>query len=56
MLARADAPQLKSLGVALEVLEVLDGAQELGVSEIARWVGVSKAAAHRMLATFGHRG
>ncbi len=53
---RADAPPLKSLDVALEVLEVLDGAPELGVSEVARRVGVSKAAAHRMLTTLARRG
>ncbi|MFN8662301.1 MAG: IclR family transcriptional regulator [Thermomicrobiales bacterium] len=53
---RADAPPLKSLDVALEVLEALDGAQELGVSEVARRVGISKAATHRILTTLARRG
>lgn len=53
---RVDAPPLKSLDVALEVLEALDGAPELGVSEVARRVGISKAATHRILTTLARRG
>ena len=56
MPVRVDAPPLKSLDVALEVLEALDGAPELGVSEVARRVGISKAATHRILTTLARRG
>jgi DNA-binding IclR family transcriptional regulator len=53
---RADAPPLKSLDVALEVLDALDGAPEFGVSGIARRAGISKAAAQRIFSTLARRG
>jgi DNA-binding IclR family transcriptional regulator len=54
---RVDAPPLKSLDVSLQVLEALDrGAPERGVSDLAREVGASKAAIHRILSTFARRG
>ncbi|MFT4041194.1 MAG: IclR family transcriptional regulator, partial [Thermomicrobiales bacterium] len=52
---RSAAPPLKSLDTVLDVLEALDGAPELGVSELARRVGISKAAAHRILTTLARR-
>ncbi len=50
------ASGLKSVGSALDVLEcfALDG--ELGVSDIARRLGVAKSTAHRMLQTLASRG
>ena len=47
---------LKSVGSALDVLEcfALDG--ELGVSDIARRLGVAKSTAHRLLQTLASRG
>jgi IclR family transcriptional regulator, KDG regulon repressor len=54
---RADGPLLKSLDVSLQLLEALDSdVPERGVSDLAREVGVSKAAVYRMLATFARRG
>jgi DNA-binding IclR family transcriptional regulator len=48
---------LKSLDVSLQVLEALDnGAPERGVSDLAREVGVSKAAVYRILTTLARRG
>ncbi|NLJ53301.1 MAG: helix-turn-helix domain-containing protein, partial [Intrasporangiaceae bacterium] len=47
---------LRSVGTALDVLEcfALDG--ELGVSDIARRLGVAKSTAHRLLQTLLSRG
>jgi DNA-binding IclR family transcriptional regulator len=48
---------LHSLDVALQVLEALDnGAPERGVSDLARELGVSKAAIYRILTTLARRG
>ena len=48
---------LKSLDVSLQVLEALDdGVPERGVSDLARDLGVSKAAVYRILSTFARRG
>src|SRR5262245_29984151 len=43
--------ELSSVANALRVLELLAGAPKLGVSEIARRLGVSKASASRLLST-----
>ena len=57
MASRADDPPLKSLDMALRVLEALDnGAPERGVSDLARELGVSKAAVYRILSTLALRG
>jgi DNA-binding IclR family transcriptional regulator len=57
MAPRTDEPPLKSLDVALRVLEALDnGAPERGISAVARELGVSRAAVHRILSTFALRG
>jgi DNA-binding IclR family transcriptional regulator len=56
MASRADDPPLKSLDMALRVLEALDnGAPERGVSDLARELGVSKAAVYRILSTLAQR-
>ena len=57
MARRASEPPLKSLDVALRVLEALDdGAPERGISDLARELGVSPAAIHRILSTLALRG
>lgn len=52
----SSASSLRSVGTALDVLEcfALDG--ELGVSDIARRLGVAKSTAHRLLQTLLSRG
>lgn len=56
-MSRETGPPLKSLDVSLQVLEALDnGAPERGISDLAREIGVSKAAVHRILATYARRG
>jgi hypothetical protein len=50
---RIVAPPLKLQGGAVEVL---GGARELDVFEIARSIGMSKAATHRLLAMFARSG
>lgn len=51
---REDA--LKSVGSTLDVLDCFLTDDELGVSEIARALGVAKSSAHRMLSTLLSRG
>lgn len=52
--SREDA--LKSVGSTLDVLDCFLTDDELGVSEIARALGVAKSSAHRMLSTLLSRG
>ena len=47
---------LKSVGTALDVLECFAADTELGVSDIARRLGIAKSTAHRVLTTLGSRG
>lgn len=47
---------LKSVGSALDVLECFATDHELGVSDIARSLGVAKSTAHRLLQTLASRG
>ena len=47
---------LKSVGSALDVLECFATDGELGVSDIARRLGVAKSTAHRLLQTLASRG
>ena len=47
---------LKSVGTALDVLECFAADSELGVSDIARRLGIAKSTAHRLLTTLGSRG
>ncbi len=47
---------LKSVGTALDVLECFAIDSELGVSDIARRLGVAKSTAHRLLTTLASRG
>lgn len=50
------ASGLKSVGSALDVLECFAVDTELGVSDIARRLGVAKSTAHRLLTTLVSRG
>lgn len=50
------ASGLKSVGSALDVLECFAADAELGVSDIARRLGVAKSTAHRLLQTLVSRG
>lgn len=50
------ASGLKSVGSALDVLECFATDGELGVSDIARRLGVAKSTAHRLLQTLVSRG
>ena len=47
---------LKSVGSALDVMECFATDGELGVSDIARRLGVAKSTAHRLLQTLASRG
>lgn len=47
---------LRSVGTALDVLECFAADGELGVSDIARRLGVAKSTAHRLLQTLVSRG
>ena len=52
----APAGGLQSVLSALDVLDLFRGEQDLGVSEIARSIGVAKSTAHRLLTTLCARG
>ncbi len=47
---------LKSVASALDVLDCFMTDEELGVSEVARRLGVAKSTAHRLLTTLASRG
>jgi DNA-binding IclR family transcriptional regulator len=47
---------LRSVGIALDVLDALAAAPELSLSELARRVGVAKSTAHRTCAVLAARG
>jgi IclR family KDG regulon transcriptional repressor len=51
-----DRGPLQSVGIALDIIDALAEAPELGVSEIARRVGVAKSTAHRTCAVLAERG
>lgn len=53
---RGEAGGLKSVGSALDVLECFATDGELGVSDVARRLGVAKSTAHRLLQTLVSRG
>jgi DNA-binding IclR family transcriptional regulator len=44
------------VGIALDVIDALAGAQELSLSELARRVGIAKSTAHRTCAVLARRG
>lgn len=54
--AAADREGIHSVVTALDLLELLALERELGVSAIARRLGVAKSTAHRMLATLRSKG
>lgn len=54
--ASAHGEPLKSVGTALDVLECFAADSELGVSDIARRLGIAKSTAHRLLTTLASRG
>lgn len=54
--AGRDPGGLRSVGTALDVLECFAVDSALGVSDIARRVGVAKSTAHRVLTTLAGRG
>ena len=41
---------------ALSILELLGASQELGVTELARKLGMGKSSVHRLLNTLAHKG
>ena len=47
---------LKSVASALDLLDCFVVDEELGVSEVARRLGVAKSTAHRLLTTLCSRG
>ena len=49
-------PKLKSVGIALDIIDALAEAPELGVSDLARRVGIAKSTAHRTCAVLAERG
>ena len=56
LVSEPQASGLKSVGTALDVLECFATDGELGVSDIARRLGVAKSTAHRLLQTLASRG
>lgn len=50
------APQLQSVLAALDVLDCFATAEELGVTDVARRLGVAKSTAHRLLSALCARG
>lgn len=55
-MAEQRGPGLRSVGIALDVLECFSTDAELGVTDIAHKVGVAKSTAHRMLTMLTLRG
>ena len=53
---RMPQPRVQSLDRALDLLEALASAEELGVSELAARTGLVPSTAHRLLATLVARG
>lgn len=53
---RGTSGGLRSVGTALDVLECFAADSELGVSDVARRLGVAKSTAHRVLTTLASRG
>ncbi|WP_432558101.1 IclR family transcriptional regulator [Granulicoccus sp. GXG6511] len=51
-----EAGGLRSVGSALDLLECFATEEELGVSDLARRLGIAKSTAHRLLSTLRSRG
>jgi DNA-binding IclR family transcriptional regulator len=51
-----DSPSLRSVGIAMDIIKALAEVPELGVSELARHVGIAKSTAHRTCAVLAARG
>ena len=49
-------PKLQSVQIALDIIDALAEAPELGVSDLARRVGIAKSTAHRTCAVLAERG
>jgi DNA-binding IclR family transcriptional regulator len=54
--AGVDAGGLRSVAAALDVLDCLADEPELGVTELARRLGISKSTAHRLVSTLCQKG
>ena len=54
-MTRSQTP-LRSVGIALDIVDALAEAPALGVSELARRVGIAKSTAHRTCAVLAARG
>jgi DNA-binding IclR family transcriptional regulator len=52
----AQGEALRSVNIALDILECFAADAELGVSDIARRLGIAKSTTHRMLTVLGLRG
>lgn len=52
----AERGRLQSVDLALRALDLLGTGGELGVSDLARRLGVAKSTSHRILSTLAHRG
>jgi DNA-binding IclR family transcriptional regulator len=52
----SDSHSLRSVGIAMDIIEALAEVPELGVSELARHVGIAKSTAHRTCAVLAARG
>lgn len=50
------AGELRSVATALDLLECFAGAEQLGVSDLARRLGIAKSTTHRLLSTLRSRG
>ena len=53
---KAPEPTLRSVGIALDVLDAFFEEPELGLSELARRIGVAKSTLHRTCGVLAQRG
>ena len=55
-LANGERPALQSVTIALDIIDALADSRELGLSELARRVGIAKSTAHRTCSVLVGRG